>query len=380
MGGAVDADPIRGGAFVGDGALADFVVEDDSSASDAIEASVLKAGDGVAQGEIFGGGEGDNFCRGEAVELDLGEALLDAAEERLEVVEGDGLAGDGWEVQAGDAQGYGLAGAGVGGFEVGVGAGKDAVDGVGDDAFGVEGAAEGVGFHADADEVVGGEAVEGLLAGDSHSEILRLGAGGAACGSGFDGVGIEAGGGAVEGVVDRADEGRRVVKAGGAGELHTEVGGLLFEVDVDVVEDFYVIAEEAYGLEDDGFVAGCSEGGEGVGNGGADPGGAGDALGLEGEVPVGVGEADWAQGGGDGHGSLLAFDGVRVGSLDGAVVLDAISGDGGARTGGGAGWVADVAGHDGSAGDGMGGEEDGDLGAGDGAGFGPGWPHALGEG
>ena len=88
-------------------------------------------------------------------------------------------------MEAGGAHGYGFAGAGERGFEVGVGAGEEAVDGVGDDAFGVEGAAECVGFHADADEVVGGEAVEGLLAGDSHREILRFGVGGAAARWGF---------------------------------------------------------------------------------------------------------------------------------------------------------------------------------------------------
>ena len=115
----------------------------------------------------------------------LGKALLDAAEERLEVVEGDGLRGDGRQMEAGCAHGYGLAGAGIGGFEVGSGAGEEAVEGVGDDAFGVEGAAECVGLHADADEVVGGEAVEGLLACDTHSEILRFGVGGAGARWGF---------------------------------------------------------------------------------------------------------------------------------------------------------------------------------------------------
>jgi hypothetical protein len=118
------------------------------------------------------------------------------------------MAGDGRQVQAGDAQGYGLAGAGVGGFEVGVGAGKDAVDGVGDDAFGVEGAAECVGLHADADEVVGGEAVEGLLAGDSHSQILRFGVRRAARGGLGRRIGVEARGAAMKRVVNRADEGR----------------------------------------------------------------------------------------------------------------------------------------------------------------------------
>ena len=121
MGGAVDADPFRGGALVGDGALANLVVEDDGCAGDAIEAGVVEAGDGVAEREVFGGGERDDLGGGEAVELDFGEALLDAGEEGLEVVEGDGLAGGGREVKAGCAHGYGLAGAGVGGFEVGGG-------------------------------------------------------------------------------------------------------------------------------------------------------------------------------------------------------------------------------------------------------------------
>jgi hypothetical protein len=75
--GAVDVDPFCGGAFIRYGAFADFVVEDNGGAGEAIKASVLETGEGVAQGEIFGGGESDDFCRGEAVELDLGEALLD---------------------------------------------------------------------------------------------------------------------------------------------------------------------------------------------------------------------------------------------------------------------------------------------------------------
>jgi hypothetical protein len=43
---------------------------------------------------------------------------------------------------------------------------------------------------------------------------------------------------------------------------------------------------------DDGFVAFGGEGFQGVFDGGTDPGGAGDALRLEGEVPVVGGEAD----------------------------------------------------------------------------------------
>ena len=262
---------------------------------------------------------------------------------------------------------------------------EEAVDGVADDAFGVEGAAERVGLHADADEVVGGEAVEGLLASDTHREILRLRGCGAAAGGLGRSVRGETGGVAVEGAVDGADEGGGVVEAFGAGELHAEGGGLLLEVDVDVVEDLDVVAEEADGLEDDRFVAGVGEELEGVGDGGADPGGSGDALRLEGEEPVGVGEAHGAKGGGDGEGGLFALDRVGVGILGVAVVLDAVGGDGRAGMGGlGLRWGD--AGHDGAAGDGVGGEEDGDAdglacrGTGHGAGFGPGGPEALGEG
>ena len=43
-----------------------------------------------------------------------------------------------------------------------------AIDDVGDDALGVQPAADGVGFHAQADQVVGVEVVEGLLAGYRH--------------------------------------------------------------------------------------------------------------------------------------------------------------------------------------------------------------------
>ena len=60
---------------------------------------------------------------------------------------------------------------------------------------------------------------------------------------------------------------------------------------VDVVEDFDVVAEEADGLHDDAGVAFVPDGFEGVFDGGADPGASADALALEGEVPVGLGEA-----------------------------------------------------------------------------------------
>ena len=64
MGGTVDGNPLGGGALVGDGTFADLVVEDDGGACDAIEASVAQAGDGVAEREIFGSGEGDDLRGG----------------------------------------------------------------------------------------------------------------------------------------------------------------------------------------------------------------------------------------------------------------------------------------------------------------------------
>jgi hypothetical protein len=75
---------------------------------------------------------------------------------------------------------------------------------------------------------------------------------------------------------------------------------------------------------------------------------------------------------------LLALDGIGVRILGGAVVLDAVGGNGAAGFLFGLG--GRDAGHDGAAGDGVGGKEDRDAGAGDRAGFGPGWPHALGKG
>ena len=60
---------------------------------------------------------------------------------------------------------------------------------------------------------------------------------------------------------------------------------------VDVVEDFYVVAEEAYGLHDYAGVAFVFDGFEGVFYGGADPWASAHALALEGEVPVGLAEA-----------------------------------------------------------------------------------------
>src|ERR1700679_3901612 len=75
MGGAMDVDPFSGSALIWYGALADLVVEDHGGACDAIETCVAQAWYGVAQREIFGGGDGDDLRSGEAMELDFGEAV-----------------------------------------------------------------------------------------------------------------------------------------------------------------------------------------------------------------------------------------------------------------------------------------------------------------
>ncbi len=80
-------------------------------------------------------------------------------------------------------------------------------------------------------------------------------------------------------------EERGVVEALGAVEAEAERAGGGGEGDVDVVENFDVVAEEADGLEDDRGMAFGANGGESVFHGGADPGAPGDALALKGEEP-----------------------------------------------------------------------------------------------
>ena len=93
------------------------------------------------------------------------------------MVEGCVLRGACVDDETSSAHGDAPLGAGVDGVEARGGGGveiKGAVDGIGDDAFGMKAAPERVGLHAHADEVVGGEAVEGLLAGEGHGSILRF--------------------------------------------------------------------------------------------------------------------------------------------------------------------------------------------------------------
>ncbi len=76
-----------------------------------------------------------------------------------------------------------------------------------------------------------------------------------------------------------------VVEALGTEEAKSEGARCGGEGDVNVVEDLDVVAEEADGLEDDGGMAFSGDGGEGLLDGGTDPGASGNALALEGEEP-----------------------------------------------------------------------------------------------
>src|SRR5438874_638221 len=148
----------------------------------------------------------------------------------------------------------------------------------------------------------------------------------------------------------------RVVEALWPPEAETEAGGGLGEGNVDIVEDLDVVAEEADRLQDDAFVALLAEGGEGVLDGRADPGAAGDSLALEGEVPsrrtsdIQLRKLTFCRRE-DELGGALGFDRVRV--WRGLRLRSGAGSDNGG-----------FAGHDGSARDGVGGEEDGECGAG----------------
>ena len=188
------SDPILGAALEAGDAMADFVVEDfGAAAGDGVEAGVAEAGDGGAEVELGVLGDGENFGGGEAVQPDVREALLDAGEEVFEPVDLEVGVDAALHEDAGAAHLDGLADLVVDGVEVEdvafggelalerpiegaegavlgaeVGVVDVAVDDVADHAFGMKAAADGVGLHADADEVVGGEAIESLLAGNAH--------------------------------------------------------------------------------------------------------------------------------------------------------------------------------------------------------------------
>ena len=123
-------------------------------------------------------------------------------------------------------------------------------------------------------------------------------------------------------------EQRGGVEAFGAVEAEAEGAGGGGEGDVDVVEDLDVVTEETDGLEDDAGVAFGADGGEGVFDGGADPGPpampwlwkAKNHFFRLGRRRRGGGE--------DELGGALCFDGVGVWGGVGFGGLDGAAGDG----------------------------------------------------
>src|SRR6185437_16604321 len=80
-------------------------------------------------------------------------------------------------------------------------------------------------------------------------------------------------------------EGRRGIQRFRALEANTLLARIVTKCDVDVVEDFHVIADEANGLQNQRF---CAVGGEAVDgflDGGTYPGASASALALEGKLP-----------------------------------------------------------------------------------------------
>ena len=175
-------------------AVAHFVVQDlRAAAGDGVEAGIAQANDGVAQIQVAVFGDGQNFRRGEAMEPDPGEALLDAREEPLEPFDFEVRVDAALHQHAGTAHLLGLCDFLADGLEVEdvaflraraferpvesakgavlsaeVGVVDVAIDDVGDYAFGVEAAAHGIRFKAQADEVGGVEMVKSLLACQRH--------------------------------------------------------------------------------------------------------------------------------------------------------------------------------------------------------------------
>ena len=95
-------------------------------------------------------------------------------------------------------------------------------------------------------------------------------------------------------VFERRRQERRVVERLRAHHFQANAGREIAEADVDVVEDLDVVAEEADGLDHDRGMALLAKRGQRVLYRGADPGSARHALTLEGEKPVGGGEAQGA--------------------------------------------------------------------------------------
>ena len=193
--GAMHADPIFGAAFEPGDAVTNLVVEDlGASAGDGIEAGVAQAQDGIAQAKLAVFRDGEDLTGAEAMQPDVGEALLDAGEEAFEPVDLEVGVDAALHEDAGASHLFGLAdlivdlveledvalggelaferpvegaegavlGAEVGVIDV-------AIDDVADHALGMKASANRVSLHPDTDEIVTREAIQRLFPADSHS-------------------------------------------------------------------------------------------------------------------------------------------------------------------------------------------------------------------
>ena len=210
--GAVHQQPVFGQAFQARDAPAHLVIENfRASAGYRVQSGGTQAHQGLFHADAAVLGDGQDFRGREAVQMDLREALLDAAHHAFEVVYLQLRVQSALHEHAGAAQLHGLADFFVDGFEIQqvafrrelalertiegaeaailgaeVGVIDVAVDDVSDDAVRMQAAAHRVGFHADADQIVGAEHLHGLLFGKAHGVLdhCPASAPGAVCDSG----------------------------------------------------------------------------------------------------------------------------------------------------------------------------------------------------
>ena len=180
MCGAVHIEPIVSEAFEARDFVADFVVENFSAATrNGIKSGITQAADGVFDAQAADIGDANNLRGGEAMQMHLREALLQATQEGLVPVNLQVGMQSALQQNAGAAQLHSLAHFVVDGLEIEdvslccqfaleraiesaestifsaeVGVVDVAVDNVRDHALGMEFAPHRIGFHADADQVI----------------------------------------------------------------------------------------------------------------------------------------------------------------------------------------------------------------------------------
>src|SRR5262249_9020057 len=88
------------------------------------------------------------------------------------------------------------------------------------------------------------------------------------------------------------DQKRRVVQRRGSPQLHSLIGGKLFESDVDIIEHFDVIADKANGLNHHSFVTLALQRRDFVFYCWTNPWPARHPLTLEGEAPSSLGDSE----------------------------------------------------------------------------------------